>query len=49
MVGRLQHRDPHDSLRGLTPAEFRLQNDPATSNLAWQWESTVEHSSVKAS
>ncbi|WP_329743335.1 IS3 family transposase [Dyella sp. A6] len=26
---------PHDSLDGLTPVEFRLQNDPATSNLAW--------------
>ena len=26
---------PHDSLGGLTPAEFRLQNEPATSNLVW--------------
>jgi putative transposase len=26
---------PHDSLDGLTPAEFRVQNDPAASNLAW--------------
>ncbi len=26
---------PHDSLDGLTPTEFRIQNDPATSNLAW--------------
>jgi putative transposase len=26
---------PHDSLGGLTPVEFRLKNDPATSNLAW--------------
>lgn len=25
----------HDSLGGLTPAEFRLQNEPATSDLAW--------------
>ncbi|WP_197331662.1 IS3 family transposase [Ralstonia syzygii] len=26
---------PHDSLGGLTPAQFRIHNDPQTSNLAW--------------
>lgn len=26
---------PHDSLGGLTPAEFRIQNDPAASNYSW--------------
>nr|WP_268991872.1 integrase core domain-containing protein [Dyella choica] len=26
---------PHDSLGGLTPAEFRVQNEPATSDLIW--------------
>jgi putative transposase len=26
---------PHDSLGGLTPAEFRHQNDPATSGYGW--------------
>jgi putative transposase len=26
---------PRDSLDGLTPAEFRTQNDPATSYLTW--------------
>ena len=26
---------PHDSLGGLTPAEFRVQNDPATSGFGW--------------
>ncbi|TAM60803.1 MAG: hypothetical protein EPN49_08155 [Rhodanobacter sp.] len=26
---------PHGSLGELTPAEFRIQNDPTTSNLAW--------------
>jgi putative transposase len=26
---------PHDSLGGLTPAEFRIQNDPATSSHSW--------------
>lgn len=26
---------PHDSLGGLTPTEFRIQNDPATSNYSW--------------
>lgn len=26
---------PHDSLGGLTPAEFRQQNDPVTSGYGW--------------
>ena len=26
---------PHNSLGRLTTAEFRIQNDPATYNLAW--------------
>ena len=26
---------PHDSLDGLAPADLRVQNDPATPNLAW--------------
>ncbi|SKB29200.1 integrase core domain-containing protein, partial [Luteibacter sp. 22Crub2.1] len=26
---------PHDSLGGLTPAEFRQQNDPAASGYGW--------------
>lgn len=26
---------PHDSLGGLTPAEFRQKNDPATSGYGW--------------
>jgi putative transposase len=26
---------PHDGLGGLTPVEFRVHADPATSNLAW--------------
>jgi transposase InsO family protein len=26
---------PHDSLGGLTPAEFRQQNDPATAGYGW--------------
>jgi putative transposase len=26
---------PHDSLGGLTPAEFRQQNDPATLGYGW--------------
>lgn len=26
---------PHDSLGGLTPAEFRIQNDPAASSYSW--------------
>jgi putative transposase len=26
---------PHDSLGGLTPAEFRHQNDPAASGYGW--------------
>lgn len=34
-VADYNHEIPHDSLDGLTPVEFRLQNDPATSNLAW--------------
>jgi len=25
----------HDSLGGMTPDEFRLQNEPATSDLVW--------------
>lgn len=26
---------PHDSLGGMTPAEFRQQNDPATLGYGW--------------
>ena len=35
---------PQGRLDGLTPAEYRVQNDPATSDLAWQREVDSEAS-----
>jgi putative transposase len=35
LVADYNNEIPRDSLDGLTPVEFRVQNDPATSSLVW--------------